>query len=117
MLAIKSVMAKTEKLPLLVFDEIDTGISGRIAQKVGKVLQDLSASHQIISITHLPQIAACAKYHYSVKKETSSNRVISMIRELNKEEQILEVAKLLSGENVTKSNIDAAKELISIAEY
>lgn len=71
MLAIKSVMAKTEKLPLLVFDEIDTGISGRIAQKVGKVLQDLSSRHQIISITHLPQIAACAQHHYTVLKETS----------------------------------------------
>ena len=66
MLAIKSVMAKSEKLPLLVFDEIDTGISGRIAQKVGKVLRELSSTHQIIAITHLPQIAAFANHNYSV---------------------------------------------------
>jgi len=112
MLAIKSVMAKTEKLPLLVFDEIDTGISGRIAQKVGKVLQDLSNSHQIISITHLPQIAACANHHYSVQKETNSGRVISLIKKLDEDEKIIEIAKLLSGEEITKSNIAAAKDLM-----
>lgn len=114
MLAIKSVMAKTEKLPLLVFDEIDSGISGRIAQKVGKVLKKLSSSHQIISITHLPQIAACADHHYSVQKETNSGRVVSLIKKLNDDEKISEIASLLSGELITKSNLDAAKELISI---
>ncbi|MCB9210190.1 MAG: DNA repair protein RecN [Ignavibacteriales bacterium] len=115
MLAIKSVMAKTEKLPLLVFDEIDTGISGRIAQKVGKILRDLSASHQIISITHLPQIAACANHHYSVQKETNSDRVVSLIKKLNEEEKVVEIAKLLSGEKITQSNLDAAKELLLVA--
>lgn len=114
MLAIKSVMAKTEKLPLLVFDEIDTGVSGRIAQKVGKVLKNLSTSHQIISITHLPQIAAFANHHYKVQKETNSDRVISLIKKLNNEERVTEIAKLLSGEKVTKSNIQAAKELIAV---
>jgi DNA repair protein RecN (Recombination protein N) len=114
MLAIKSVMAKTEKLPLLVFDEIDSGISGRIAQKVGKVLKKLSSSHQIISITHLPQIAACADHHYSVQKETNSGRVVSLIKKLNDDEKISEIASLLSGELITKSNLEAAKELISI---
>ncbi|MCB9206802.1 MAG: DNA repair protein RecN [Ignavibacteriales bacterium] len=115
MLAIKSVMAKTEKLPLLVFDEIDTGISGRIAQKVGKILRDLSASHQIISITHLPQIAACANHHYSVQKETNSDRVVSLIKKLNEEEKVVEIAKLLSGEKITQSNLNAAKELLLVA--
>ena len=112
MLAIKSVMAKTEKLPLLVFDEIDTGISGRIAQKVGRVLRDLSQSHQIISITHLPQIAAFANHHYSVQKETHSGRAISVIKKLESDEKVNEIATLLSGEKITKSNIDAAKELM-----
>ncbi|MCB0730094.1 MAG: DNA repair protein RecN [Ignavibacteriae bacterium] len=115
MLAIKSVMAKTEKLPLLVFDEIDTGISGRIAQKVGKILRDLSASHQIISITHLPQIAAYANHHYSVQKETNSDRVVSLIKKLNEEEKVVEIAKLLSGEKITQSNLNAAKELLLVA--
>jgi ABC-type uncharacterized transport system ATPase subunit len=113
MLAIKSVMAKTEKLPLLVFDEIDVGISGRIAQKVGKVLKDLSSSHQIISITHLPQIAAFADHHYSVSKASRADRIISLINKLNEEEKVTEVAKLLSGEKVTESNITTAKELIN----
>lgn len=112
MLAIKSVMAKTEKLPLLVFDEIDTGISGRIAQKVGKVLKQLSASHQIISITHLPQIAAFANHHYSVQKETTNGRAISSIKKLEGDDTIVEIAKLLSGEKVTKNNLDAARELV-----
>ncbi|MCW8850197.1 MAG: DNA repair protein RecN, partial [Melioribacteraceae bacterium] len=115
MLAIKSVMAKTEKLPLLVFDEIDTGISGRIAQKVGKVLRDLSASHQIISITHLPQIAAFAHHHYSVQKETQSGRAISYIKKLEGDDKINEIATLLSGEKVTENNIFAAKELIQLS--
>ncbi len=116
MLAIKSVLAKTEKLPLLIFDEIDTGVSGRIAQKVGKVLKDLAQTHQIISITHLPQIAAFADLHYSVEKEIKGERVISNIIPLNTESRISEIAKLLSGEKVTKSNIEAAKELIEITK-
>jgi DNA repair protein RecN (Recombination protein N) len=115
MLAIKSVLAKTEKLPLLIFDEIDTGVSGRIAQKVGKVLSDLSKSHQIISITHLAQIAAYANHHFSISKELKGERVISKIIKLDEETKIKEVAKLLSGENITQSNIDAAKELINFA--
>ena len=115
MLAIKSVMAKNEKLPLLVFDEIDTGVSGRIAQKVGKVLQQLSSSHQIISITHLPQIAAFAHHHYSVQKVTTNGRAISLINKLEGDDRIVEIAKLISGENVTKSNLDTAKELMTIS--
>ncbi|MBK7104128.1 MAG: DNA repair protein RecN [Ignavibacteriae bacterium] len=113
MLAIKSVLANTEKLPLLIFDEIDTGVSGRIAQKVGKVLSELSQSHQIISITHLPQIAAFANQHFSVEKEIKGERVISKLISLNPENRITEIAKLLSGEKITQNNIDAAKELIS----
>lgn len=112
MLAIKSVMAKTEKLPLLIFDEIDTGVSGRIAQKVGKVLKELSNSHQIISITHLPQIAAFADHHYSVYKKTINNRVKSTIQKLSENSKVTEVAKLLSGEKISKANIEAAQELI-----
>lgn len=112
MLAIKSVMAKTEKLPLLVFDEIDVGISGRIAQKVGKVLKNLSVSHQIISITHLPQIAAFADHNYSVTKKSSADRTISMIQKLNNDEKVNEIAKLLSGEKVTDNNRKNAQDLI-----
>ena len=113
MLAIKSVMAKTEKLPLLIFDEIDTGVSGRIAQKVGKVLKELSESHQIISITHLPQIAAFADHHYSVYKKVVNERVVSSIQKLSDSESVTEIAKLLSGEKISQANIEAAQELIN----
>lgn len=113
MLAIKSVMAKTEKLPLLVFDEIDTGVSGRIAQKVGKVLKELGSGHQIISITHLPQIAAFADHHYSVEKQFKGDRTISSIKKLDENRKVEEIAKLLSGEKVTQINLDAAITLIN----
>ena len=112
MLAIKNVMAKTEKLPLLVFDEIDSGISGRIAQKVGKVLRELSSNHQIIAITHLPQIAAFGDKHYSIKKSLESDRVVSSIKRLQNDERITEIAKLLGGEKITENNLSNAKELI-----
>ncbi|MCH8325832.1 MAG: DNA repair protein RecN [Bacteroidetes bacterium] len=112
MLALKSVLAKTEALPVLIFDEIDSGISGRIAQKVGKALEDLSQNHQIIAITHLPQIAGNAHHHYSVNKKLIGDRVVSSINKLDDEERINEIAKLMSGEEVTEASIKGAKELI-----
>ena len=112
MLALKSVLAKTEALPVLIFDEIDSGISGRIAQKVGKALEDLSKNHQIIAITHLPQIAGNANHHYSVNKKLIGDRVVSSINKLDDEERINEIAKLMSGEEVTEASIKGAKELI-----
>jgi DNA repair protein RecN (Recombination protein N) len=114
MLALKSVLAKNDKLPLLIFDEIDTGVSGRIAQKVGQNLKSLASFHQIIAITHLPQIAGLADNHYSVEKILSGERVISTIKKLNKEERIREVAKLLSGEEVTSTSLKSAKELMGL---
>ncbi len=113
MLALKSILAKNDKLPLLIFDEIDTGISGRIAQKVGKALKDLAAYHQIISITHLPQIAGLADTHFVVEKIKKDGRVISRLRKLSGEERIKEVAKLISGEEVTESSLKGARELMN----
>ncbi len=112
MLALKTILAKNDKLPLLIFDEIDTGISGRIAQKVGNSLKSLAAYHQLIVITHLPQIASLADHHFVVEKRKIENRIVSVIRELNSQEKILEVAKLLSGEKVTEVSINSAKELM-----
>ena len=112
MLALKSVLAKNENLPLLIFDEIDTGVSGKIAQKVGVALKDLASYHQIISITHLPQIAGLADNHYAVEKKKTGERVVSSIRKLSQNERITEVAKLLSGENVTEASLKSAEELI-----
>ncbi len=112
MLSLKSVLAKTEKLPLLIFDEIDTGISGRIAQKAGTALKKLSSFHQVIAITHLPQIAGQADIHFAVEKAASGDRVISSIRKLNDKQRIEEVAKLISGENVTEASLKGARELM-----
>jgi DNA repair protein RecN (Recombination protein N) len=112
MLALKTVLADADKTDVLVFDEIDIGISGRIAQKVGKVLKKLSSFHQLISITHLAQIAALGDEHFLVEKETTGNSTITKIRKLEKNEKVIEVAKLLSGEKVTDASIKSAKELI-----
>jgi len=112
MLALKSVLAKTEALPVLIFDEIDTGISGRIAQKVGESLSELSKSHQIIAITHLPQIAGNANYHYAVNKKLAGGRVVSSIVKLNNDERVNEIAKLMSGEKITEASIKGAREMI-----
>jgi DNA repair protein RecN (Recombination protein N) len=112
MLSLKTILAKSDKLPLLIFDEIDTGVSGRIAQKVGAALKDLASFHQIICITHLAQIAGMADYHYSVEKIQSDNRSVSSIRKLNDDERVKEVAKLLSGEELSPASIESAKQLI-----
>ncbi len=114
MLAVKSVLAGADKVDILVFDEIDTGISGRIAQKVGRVMKGLSAFRQVIAITHLAQIAAMADEHFLVEKETEGNSTITKIRPLEKNEKVIEVAKLLSGEKVTDASIKSAKELMAV---
>lgn len=114
MLAVKSVLAGADKVDILVFDEIDTGISGRIAQKVGRVMKGLSSYRQVIAITHLAQIAALADEHLLVEKETEGNSTITKIRPLDKNEKVIEVAKLLSGEKVTDASIKSAKELMSV---
>ena len=116
MLSLKSTLAKSDKLPLLIFDEIDVGVSGRIAQKVGHSLKELSHYHQIIAITHLPQIAGLADHHYLIEKATKQNRVISSIKKLKDAERVPEIAKLLSGEKVTESSLKSARELMEFRE-
>lgn len=113
MLSIKAALSGRDNIPILVFDEIDAGISGRIAGKVGKLLKQLSKSHQIISITHLPQIAAKSDNHLYVSKTDSKEGTKADIKLLNEDEKITEVAKMLSGENVTNASIQSAKELIN----
>ena len=116
MLALKSTLANNDKLPLLIFDEIDVGVSGRIAQKVGQSLKELSKYHQVIAITHLPQIAGMADQHYLIEKTTKQSRVISSIKKLKEMERVTEVAKLLSGEKVTESSLESARELMEFKE-
>lgn len=112
MLALKMTLAKSDKLPLLIFDEIDVGVSGKIAQAVGQSLKKLSMFHQVIAITHLPQIAGLADTHFVVEKNEIDSRAITRMRPLDIEERVREVAKLLSGEDVTSSGLESAKELM-----
>lgn len=113
MLAIKTVLSENSEIPVLIFDEIDAGISGRIAQKVGKILKKLSETHQIICITHLPQIAAMSFRHFNVSKSEKNGFTTAQIKTLSKDEKINEVARLLSGENVTDNSRKSALELIN----
>jgi len=114
MLALKSILAKSDRLPSLVFDEIDVGISGRVAQAVGKSLKNLSQFHQIVAITHLPQIASLADTHFVVEKTESQGRTTSRLRKLTDEECVKEVAKLMSGEEITEAGLEGARELMGL---
>lgn len=112
MLALKSVLADRSDIPVLLFDEIDVGISGRVAQKVGATMHRLATSHQIIAITHLPQIAALGDAHFVVEKSTSSDAVSTSVRRLTIEERAAQVAKLLGGEDVSGTAIEHARTLL-----
>lgn len=112
MLAIKSLLAKHTSLPTLIFDEIDTGISGETALKVGKVITDLGNDMQILSITHLPQIAAKGNSHYFVYKNEGNNKTTTGIKKLSKDERINAIAEMLSGKNPGASALQNAKELL-----
>jgi len=116
MLALKSSLAQVDRIPVLIFDEIDLGISGRIAQAVGLALKRLSRTHQIICITHLPQIASMGDHHFVVEKISEPNSTRTQIRKLNSEERAIEIAKLLGGESVTETHVKAACELIEEAK-
>lgn len=112
MLAIKALLAKHTSLPTIIFDEIDTGISGETALKVGEVISDLGENMQVISITHLPQIAAKGKSHYFVYKNDEKGKTTTGIRKLKQEERVGIIAEMLSGKNPGISAIDNAKELL-----
>ncbi|MDP1678153.1 MAG: DNA repair protein RecN [Bacteroidota bacterium] len=114
MLALKGALADSDKTPLLIFDEIDTGVSGRIGQSVGLSLKKLSKHHQVIAITHLPQIAGLADSHFAVEKIEANKKTITSLRKLENDERIKEVAKLLSGSDVTEAGLKSAKELMGI---
>ena len=115
MLALKSALAASDSIPVLIFDEIDLGISGRIAQVVGKNLKNLADHHQIICITHLPQIASMGNQHYLVKKYTDNNRTYTNIYRLSEEDRPQEIAKLLGGEKISAVHIKGAQQLLDEA--
>ncbi|NGP77493.1 DNA repair protein RecN [Balneolaceae bacterium YR4-1] len=112
MLALKSILAKEQSLPVMIFDEIDTGISGEVSEKVGRKMRRLSEQCQIIAITHQPQIASQAHKHYRVQKVEEENRTVTRIIPLTNDEHITEVASLMSGEDITDAALKSAQELI-----
>lgn len=112
MLSIKTLLAKQGDLPTIIFDEIDTGVSGEVADKMGGIIKDVSQDIQIINITHLPQIASKGDYHFFVYKESDDNSTSTQIKMLSKEERITEIAKMLSGQNLTPAAIQNAKALL-----
>jgi len=112
MLCIKSLVAQSIDLPTMIFDEIDTGISGEAARQVGIIIRDLATKRQVICITHQPQIAGKATTHFFVYKEIGKDTVVTNIRRLTIEERITTIAKMLSGEKPTAAAIENAREMV-----
>lgn len=116
MLAIKTVLADSDEIPTLIFDEIDTGISGRTAQKVSEKLSYIAGSHQVICITHLPQIAAMADIHFEILKSASEGSTATTIERLGREKSIRELARLLGGAQITEAVLKNANEMKDLAD-
>ena len=112
MLSIKSLIARNTSLPSIIFDEIDTGVSGGVAEQVGKMISVMAASMQVITITHLPQIASKGNSHFTVYKTENKNKTITSIKQLSKEERIQEIATMLSAGKPTDASMKNAKELL-----
>jgi DNA repair protein RecN (Recombination protein N) len=115
MLSLKSLLTKNNNLPTIIFDEIDSGVSGEVADKVGQILSDMGRYMQVINITHLPQVASRGNKHYHVYKDDTDDSTITRVKLLSHDERILEVAKLLSGSEVTETAIKNARELLKAA--
>jgi DNA repair protein RecN (Recombination protein N) len=113
MLAVKAILAQYSSLPTIIFDEIDTGVSGEIANKMAAIMKDMSSKMQVFSITHLPQIAAKGKTHYKVFKSIQGNTTISELKLLTFEERIVEIAEMLSGKDISDSALNHAKALLN----
>ncbi|MDB5030824.1 DNA repair protein RecN [Mucilaginibacter sp.] len=113
MLSIKSLIAKNTALPTIIFDEIDTGVSGEVANKVGQIMEQLSNNLQVITITHLPQIASKGNSHYFVYKDDESDTTRTRIKQLDTNERVLEIAKMLSGDKPGESALQNARELLA----
>ncbi|MGV6829218.1 MAG: DNA repair protein RecN [Flavobacteriales bacterium] len=113
MLAVKAIMAQYKKLPTLIFDEIDTGISGEIANKMGKILLQMSTSMQLISITHLPQIAGKGNHHIKIYKEEKGNQTLTLLKKLNPQERVQEISEMIGGKKISNAVIMHAKQLLN----
>ena len=113
-LSIQVVTSQYAHVPTLIFDEVDTGIGGGVAEKVGRALRDLGKSHQVLAITHLPQVAACGEHHWQVAKHNNGEQTISQITVLDEKMRIEEIARMLGGEKITETTKNHARELLNI---
>ncbi|MFB1026366.1 MAG: DNA repair protein RecN, partial [Flavobacteriaceae bacterium] len=113
MLAIKSILSNYQQLPTIMFDEIDTGVSGEIAHKMGRIMEQMSVTMQVFSITHLPQIAAKGQSHFKVYKEDIDETTVTALKKLTNDERVLEIAQMLGGKKVSDSAIAHAKQLLN----
>ena len=116
MLALKCVFVDKDKIPTLIFDEIDTGISGTIGKRVGEKMYEVSIKHQVLCITHLPQIAALSDNHYFVSKKVENGKTFTQIRMLNEEDKVCEIAKMIGGDNLSDVAIDNSREMVKLAD-
>lgn len=114
MLAIKMIILSHSSLETVVFDEVDTGVSGKVASSIGEKMQKLSQQKQVICITHLPQVASLAHHHFAIEKEIDDSETVSSMHLLNNDERIIEIAKMLSSEKVTHEAIENAKQLLNV---
>jgi DNA repair protein RecN (Recombination protein N) len=113
MLSIKSLIARYTALPTIIFDEIDTGVSGEVANKVGQIMEQLAQNLQVITITHLPQIASKGSSHYFVYKDDEADVTKTRIKQLTEQERVTEIAKMLSGDKPGESALQNARELLN----
>lgn len=114
MLAIKTVILSYGTIDTIVFDEVDTGVSGKVARSIGNKMLNLSKSKQVICITHLPQVASLAHHHYSIEKEMNNEETVTSMKRLHSKERIIEIAKMLSSEKITDEAIENAKQLLNV---
>jgi DNA repair protein RecN (Recombination protein N) len=115
MLAFKGIIADIDKIPVLIFDEIDTGISGRTAQVVGEKIRNIAKGHQVVSISHLPQIAALADTHFAISKDSGEAGTITLVKKLSPDERVEELARLISGASTTETTLKHAREMLDMS--
>jgi len=116
MLAIKTILAEADAVPVLVFDEIDAGIGGRVAEAVGHKLKEIGNKRQVLCITHLPQIAALGDSHYVVSKQENKGRTITNVQQLDQKQRVEELARMLGGSKVTETTVKHAKEMLGVKD-
>src|SRR5690606_3126301 len=116
MLALKSIFSKHQGITSIIFDEVDTGVGGRVAQAIGEKIYKLSVHSQVLCITHLPQVAAMADNHYYIAKKVAGGRTVTSVQELDETERITEIARMISGAEITAITKEHAGELLQMAK-